>query len=203
MREKILEGTFRRISTYGIKKVSMDDIAKSIKISKNTIYEHFDSKEELVLEAFKSKAAEQINRFNAIADMQQGTIRKMFARGIEVFKFFNGVSPIFWEEIKQDPEFISFVKELKSGQHAYGNNRVNEGIKEGVFVSNANFDILIETMNEQQSKYQNLENNDMDSKYSPLKKYLVVLTTMLRGISTDKGRAEIDKIEAENILIYE
>ena len=41
-------------SQYGIKSVSMDDIARNIGISKRTIYEFFEDKETLLQEAIKS-----------------------------------------------------------------------------------------------------------------------------------------------------
>ena len=42
---------FNLFSQYGIKNVSMDDIAHNMNISKRTIYELFDNKETLLIES--------------------------------------------------------------------------------------------------------------------------------------------------------
>lgn len=47
---QILLTAFDLFSQYGIKKVSMDDIARSLRISKRTLYEYFTDKETLLVQ---------------------------------------------------------------------------------------------------------------------------------------------------------
>jgi AcrR family transcriptional regulator len=45
--DRIKESTLRLFTTYGVEKVSMDEIARKANVSKVTIYKYFQSKEEL------------------------------------------------------------------------------------------------------------------------------------------------------------
>lgn len=49
MRKKILKGSEELFLRYGVRSVSMDDIARHLAISKKTVYQHFADKDELVL----------------------------------------------------------------------------------------------------------------------------------------------------------
>ena len=51
MKEKITEGAESLFIRYGIRSISMDDVARELSISKKTIYQHFKNKDELVSEA--------------------------------------------------------------------------------------------------------------------------------------------------------
>ncbi|MGN6511415.1 MAG: TetR/AcrR family transcriptional regulator, partial [Chitinophaga sp.] len=50
MRERILETALKLCRTFGIKSITMQDIARECGISKKTVYEHFQDKTELVNE---------------------------------------------------------------------------------------------------------------------------------------------------------
>lgn len=49
MRERILEKTEALMFRYGMKSVTMDDIAREVGISKKTIYQHYEDKDAIVL----------------------------------------------------------------------------------------------------------------------------------------------------------
>lgn len=55
MREKILQLSEELFWRYGIKSVTMDDIAKELGISKKTIYQHFPEKDAIVEEVISHK----------------------------------------------------------------------------------------------------------------------------------------------------
>ncbi len=61
MKEKILRKTIDLFLTFGVKSITMDDIAKELGISKKTIYTYFSTKAKLV-EAASIFAFEQINK---------------------------------------------------------------------------------------------------------------------------------------------
>lgn len=54
MKEKILDVAAEKINLYGLKKFTIDEIAAELKISKKTIYKYFKSKDEIILEYFKT-----------------------------------------------------------------------------------------------------------------------------------------------------
>lgn len=52
-KEEIIESTLALASTYGLKSLSMSQIAESVGIKKPSLYNHFDSKESLINEMYK------------------------------------------------------------------------------------------------------------------------------------------------------
>lgn len=54
MREKILAEAEKQFWKFGVKSVTMDDIARQLGISKKTIYQHFVDKDDIVLQVMKS-----------------------------------------------------------------------------------------------------------------------------------------------------
>lgn len=53
IRERIIEETLRQINSHGAE-FHMDDLARNLKISKRTLYEHFSSKQFIIQEALLS-----------------------------------------------------------------------------------------------------------------------------------------------------
>ncbi len=51
--ERILEGVDELFFRHGIRRVTMDDIAQHLSISKKTIYQHFKDKDEIVLKVVR------------------------------------------------------------------------------------------------------------------------------------------------------
>ena len=54
MKEKIIEGAGSLFLRYGIRSVSMDDIANNLAISKKTLYQYFKDKDDIVTKATKA-----------------------------------------------------------------------------------------------------------------------------------------------------
>lgn len=54
MKDKILDTAANKIQMHGLKKFTIDEIAKDLKISKKTIYKYFNSKDAIVEEFFKT-----------------------------------------------------------------------------------------------------------------------------------------------------
>jgi AcrR family transcriptional regulator len=52
VKEEILNSAKKHFDRFGYKKTTLDDIARDMKISKKTIYEHFEDKEDLFVSLF-------------------------------------------------------------------------------------------------------------------------------------------------------
>lgn len=46
---RILEAAFRAVATYGLSRFTMDDVARAAKLSRQTVYRYFESRDELTL----------------------------------------------------------------------------------------------------------------------------------------------------------
>ncbi len=66
----ILNQVRRLYQRYGIKSVTMDDVATHLNISKKTIYEHFTDKEDLVRNVLLLEHETRCNRLVAIEEQR-------------------------------------------------------------------------------------------------------------------------------------
>ena len=55
MKERILEEAERLFWKYGVRSVTMEDIARKLGISKKTIYQHFSDKEQILYQVIEDK----------------------------------------------------------------------------------------------------------------------------------------------------
>lgn len=194
-REQILESAYNDYTTYGIKRVCMDEIVQNLKISKKTLYEFFDNKEELVCEAVKYKLERELKKFDAVRDSRQDILRNLILRGVSCFKFFNGISPSFYNDVKFYPRLEAYFAQVKDELNSAGKEMISIGIKEGYLSPEANYDIFSQLLRSQILTKQ----KEWSEKYTPAQICFISLVTIFRGVATEKGRKELAEIEAAGI----
>lgn len=105
VREKILELSFYAFNQKGYKGVSMDLVARELKISKKTIYKHFNSKEEILETAIDNLFAEIKQRLSKAEKLSPD--RELFITYFEIYRdFMNGLNPVLREEIRVDIPYL-------------------------------------------------------------------------------------------------
>ncbi len=67
-KEKLIRGAEELFMKYGLRSVSMDDIARHLGISKKTIYQHFADKDEVVATVAQSHMRRQQQQFEDIRE---------------------------------------------------------------------------------------------------------------------------------------
>ena len=78
MREKILEGAHQLFVQYGVRSVSMDDVARAISMSKKTLYQHFENKDDLVTEVVKLHLDDEKFQMDEIVRQSDNAIEELF-----------------------------------------------------------------------------------------------------------------------------
>ena len=144
MRERIIKEAYKLFWRYGIKSVTMDDIAKDLGISKRTIYQHFPDKEAIVILVVKQELETQQcqmdkmdeDKLNPIAQMIQGAdyMRISLAHmNPVVFHDLKKYHPLAWEMFHQyKHEYI--IKEIREN--------LVEGVEAGLYRKEINVDML-------------------------------------------------------------
>ena len=88
VKEDILSSAKKHFDRFGYKKTTLDDIARDMKISKKTIYEHFEDKEDLFVSLFIKETLSARNRiFEAIPDTMNPLekLKAALERGVCIF----------------------------------------------------------------------------------------------------------------------
>lgn len=183
---------------YGIKSVTMDEIATQMGISKRTIYEKFKDKEDLLIECIlfeNRKNREEATQIHRESDNVLELCLRLQKQHVEKVM---QISPKYYSDIKmyyfQASELMDELREQASSDLLL---MFQEGIKQGVFRSDINFEIvrmLLETqMSQFFSQHFNGEGNFVDI-------YETILNIYVRGISTQKGIKILDEfIENEKL----
>jgi AcrR family transcriptional regulator len=134
-RQKIIEEASIMFRTYGIRAVTMDMLAGRMGISKRTIYEVFNDKDEILQGVLGWMVSRQRDLMTKILGESQNVIEAVFKMLDAMSNHYQKMSPAFRMDIKKYHGDI--VKNLTDQRELpyYTDNAeiLNRGIKEGVF----------------------------------------------------------------------
>lgn len=100
--DKIKEESIKLFFGRGIKAVSMDDVAKSVGISKRTLYETFASKDALLVSCLDLLYSERLRKLDAaLRDGSKSFIETMLASMYSAMSFLQTVNPVFFEDLNR------------------------------------------------------------------------------------------------------
>lgn len=189
MKEKILTTTKELAITYGVKSVTMDDIANAVGCSKKTLYKFYSNKEELLFEVAK--------RFQAVLHQK---VRDIMSEGLNAIEENFKIRKVFREFIhitdnspmlqmrKYYPEVYHFViNNEKKTSYEFVENNLEKGIAQGLYREEINIEnvkhyyfALFISMHENEDII-NLADMEID-----------ILSYHTRAIATPKGVVELE-----------
>lgn len=197
IKEQIIYTAFDLFSQYGIKSVSMDNIAKNLSISKRTLYGFFDDKETLLIEGMELMNYRLTSYLEQIEKGDYTAIDVIILFYDELMRRPRWYSQKFYEDLKKYPKALSHKETEKNSFTLKCTQILERGVKEEVFHKDINFEIVSILAKEQ---IKMLHPSKSFSRHSNTDVYNTVLIAFLRGISTEKGRLILDKwIEKKRI----
>jgi AcrR family transcriptional regulator len=114
MKERILFASQELFLKYGIRSISMDDIAKHLAISKKTIYEFFKDKDELVQVIMLKELNKNRCDFKKIGKASANVIEEFFEMMQHASEMFGKINPsVFYDLQKYHPEAWNLFQEFK------------------------------------------------------------------------------------------
>ena len=76
-RERILDAAYRLFRRRGYSRVTMDDIAAEARLTKRTLYHHFESKDQLLAAVLEAQHVLAVAAFRTFGDRLSGCIEEM------------------------------------------------------------------------------------------------------------------------------
>lgn len=198
----IIEKVGELFMKYGIKSVSMDDIAQQICISKKTLYQFFKDKADLVTKVVNFQNCEKDKKFIEIINSKKNAIDKLIDVSkhlIEVLKTVN--PPVLYDLQKYYPE-LSKELIVNRKEHVYNNIRTNiiNGIKEGLYRNDLNADIIASNYVKRIDDIF-FEIDENIKQYPQHEIFMQLFIYHLRGIVNNEGLKYIeDKIKNETLI---
>ncbi len=117
MKERILEVASGQFMRYGVRTVTMEDIARNAGISKKTIYQEFKDKKELVRETFVWILSKDKEQLRFILDSEDRVIEHLVKSSQTMRERLEQMNPVVIHEVRKYfpeawEEFESFKKEF-------------------------------------------------------------------------------------------
>ncbi|WP_430973227.1 TetR/AcrR family transcriptional regulator [Sunxiuqinia rutila] len=197
VRDRIIEEATRLFFKFGIRSVTMDDIAVGIGISKRTVYENFKDKTELVYTCMRVLMQKQEQKNQEVMSRSGNVIEILLTSMREGIKAINSISPLFFHDLKKYyPEIWKPLHEenqKKNYNQIY--TQLRKGINEGLFRKEIHVDIVSKLFYEQ-------INLISDETIFPHDEYMFadvfqsMMINFIRGISTRKGIDLVDEMLA-------
>jgi AcrR family transcriptional regulator len=193
-KERILKGAEELFFKYGIKSVTMDDIAKHLAVSKKTIYQFFEDKNELVETLLSVKLKEDECEFQAIANNSENMIVEVFNMMKHMGVVFAKINPsIFYDLQKYHPNAWKQFKVFKQETMAkMVEASIERGMKEGLVRNDINAKVISRLRIEQVELGFNSEIFPPD-RFKMVDVQLAMIDHFLHGICTLKGHKLINK----------
>lgn len=99
--EKILKVALELFFKYGIKRITMDDIAKELGMSKKTIYQFHKEKDDLVLQLVNFEMTKNECLFQGIGLKAKDPIHEIMLISIAMREMMQNVNPIFFLDLQK------------------------------------------------------------------------------------------------------
>ena len=113
IKEKLIDSATTMFLKYGVKSVSMDDMARLMGMSKKTIYTHIDNKKGLVSTVIKTFIKKEQREIKKISKNAGNAIEEMAMIADMVLKTLRIMKPKLTFDIKKyHPQLWNFIEEV-------------------------------------------------------------------------------------------
>lgn len=189
-RERILECAFNEFTRSGIKRSSVDCIAAKMHISKKTIYEFFENKENLLLCSVQHEIGKILEGIKASSESCTDVLSIIIAHSVRLFKFCNATGRGFYSELVSYPETMAYIQNVRALLLESGKRRFAQGIEEGYLREDTDINIVGRLLESQIVAFETGDNSHTPDEICKLS-----LMIILRGVCTDKGVEYLDNLE--------
>jgi len=192
--EKILKGAEELFFKYGVRSVTMDDIAKNLGMSKKTIYQYYKEKDEIVYKLMQSHMEKNREQFQAIAESSTNIVEETFGLMKEMAQLLSKTNPLLLYELQRYyPQTWKLIKDFKeSCVQSMLERSMLEAQKQGLVREDVNVRMMALLRMEETEMPFNPAIFPAD-KFSIVDVQLALTEHFLYGICTLKGHKLINK----------
>jgi TetR/AcrR family transcriptional regulator, cholesterol catabolism regulator len=143
-KERILQKADELFNRYGIRSVSMDDIAAQLGMSKKTLYQYYADKDELVTGVFSAIMENNKNRCTECRKMSENALHEVFLSFDRVQEMFANMNPaVLFDMEKYHSGCFKKFKEFQNGfMYQMIKSNIERGVEEGIYREDIDIDIL-------------------------------------------------------------
>ena len=142
--KKILNNSQELFFRYGVKSVTMDDIARHLGISKKTLYQHFDNKKDLISQSILNHFDCEEKLIVEMKDQVKNAIEEMLIIANYVNEQLKRMNPVVIYDLKK--YYKENWKTIHDKQmkliYTITKENLEQGIEEGVYRKDINTDVI-------------------------------------------------------------
>ena len=192
--EELIKKIASLFMRYGIRSVTMDDIARELCISKKTLYQHFNDKDDLVKQVVDSFIVKQEKDICGLCTQDMNAIDILLEISKYLTKRMNEINlSVNYDLQKYHPESWAVIEQYRE-THMLENIKQNikNGIEQGLYRDDFNIDIIAQSYILRYNPDDNIQNWIKNSSFSFEEVFQTLFIYHIRGIANKKG---IDYLE--------
>ena len=196
LKDKILDSAIALFHERGVKAVKMDDIANCLSISKRTLYEIYDNKEDLLFECVKTSfehSEKELHESVENPDNVMDILLRIYRLKMNLLR---KTHPSFYCELEKYPKILEYFEKQDGKRRAQQMDFIKRGIREGYFRNDVNYDLILDLF-DVSNRYIISNYNSLNYSMEQLSYNLVFV--FLRGFCTLRGVEILDKFLDEDI----
>jgi hypothetical protein len=192
--KKILLKVRELYMKYGIKSITMDDVAVELGISKKTLYQYVTDKDDLVGKFIDNEIVLRQEEICKCFKIGYNAIEELFEISIFMNKIMRDQNPATEHDLKKyyPHHYQKIVKTRREGVYNYILLNLKRGKKDGLYRAEMNDEIIAKLY---LSRVESIHLNDLFTvdEFTSIKLFIELLTYHVRGIATEKGIIVLEK----------
>ena len=183
---------------YGIKSITMDDVARELGISKKTLYQYVTDKDDLVGKFIDYEIAIRQEEICKCFRIGLNAVEELFEISLFMNKMMRDQNPATEYDLKKyyPQHFQKTLNARREGVYNYILLNLKKGIKEGLYRKEMNKEVIAKLY---LWRIENTQLSELFSaeEFSSIRLFVELLTYHVRGIATEKGIIELEKKNKE------
>jgi len=179
---------------YGIKSITMDDVARELGISKKTLYLYVSDKDDLVGKFIDNEIEIKQEEICKCFQSSLNAIEELFEISIFMNKMMRDQNPATEYDLKKyyPHHFQKIVKIRRERMYSYILLNLKKGKEEGLYREEMNEEVIAKL---HLSRSENIHFNELFTveEFTSIKLFVELLTYHVRGIATEKGINVLEK----------
>lgn len=190
-KKKIRSIALRLFLKKGIRQVKMDDIANELSISKRTLYELYETKEDLLMDAVKLqdeiKRQKMVDRLKPTDDCIEVLLKVITL----AYESITTTSPMFFDDLRKYPVILKYMEESEAKNQEENCNFFNKGVEEGYFLPTVNYPLVNKIC---KMVCDNMMATRIYKQYPQHEIFYTIIQLFFRSVCTLKGIERIDNL---------
>ena len=184
LRDKIITTAMEAFAQKGIRHVKMDDVAKELGISKRTLYEIFDKKEDLLYEGVKFYLGDRRTQMEVKAQECKNVMEIILQAYKLKVEEFRQTNPCFYTDLVKYPKVARYLAQQNQQMLTNMTKFIERGIEEVFFRKEVNPE-LVARLFDALGKY--VMEQQLYCLYTIEDIFTNLVFVTIRGICTEKG----------------